>query len=120
MKKILIADDDVAINRLFQFYLKKKFSGEILSAFNGRQAEEICLRLLPDLVFLDIMMPEKDGLTALRELRAAGFDKPVIVVTAFYEANLDTCYQAGANYVLRKPAGMELILNQLRYMNGQA
>jgi len=118
--KILVVDDDVAINQLFRYYLKSEFKGEIIAAYNGADAVDKCLNHQPDLVFMDIMMPEKDGLTTIRELRASGFANPIIVITSFHEANENLCYTSGATEIMRKPVNRHQVLNQLRWIRNYA
>ena len=81
--RILIVDDNTEVQDLFANLLNGRVR-ELRSAANGREALEVLNHYRPDLIFLDLMMPEMDGLTFLRALR---MDKqlmnlPVVVVTA--------------------------------------
>ena len=67
-KKILIADDDDNIRELIQFTLEDE-GYEIHMAKNGKEAEKIALEIKPDLIILDVMMPEKTGYEVCEELR---------------------------------------------------
>jgi CheY-like chemotaxis protein len=79
---ILVVDDDPITQRVLQHYLTRT-GHNILSASNGREAIEVALRELPQLIILDVMMPEMGGLTALRQLKELDATKsiPVIIVT---------------------------------------
>jgi CheY-like chemotaxis protein len=79
---ILVVDDDPITQRVLQHYLTRT-GHYILSASNGREAIEIAKRELPQLIILDVMMPEMGGLTALRHLKEMDATKsiPVIIVT---------------------------------------
>ena len=68
--KILIADDDTLMHMLYRHHLERA-GFQVLTATNGREALEVAARELPQLIFMDIMMPEVDGMTALRELKKA-------------------------------------------------
>lgn len=80
MQKVLVADDD-AINRdVLGELLKPEYT--VLLAKNGAQALERAMRHLPDLILLDVLMPDMDGYEVLRRLRAAGSQAAVIFLTA--------------------------------------
>ena len=78
--KILIVDDDENICELLNLYLKKDgFDTSI--ANNGRQAVELAEKYNPDLILLDIMLPELDGWQVCREIRKKS-EVPIIMLTA--------------------------------------
>ena len=78
--KILIVDDDENICELLNLYLKKDgFDTSI--AYNGRQAVELAEKYNPDLILLDIMLPELDGWQVCREIRKKS-EVPIIMLTA--------------------------------------
>ena len=78
--KILIVDDDENICELLNLYLKKDgFDTSI--AYNGRQAVELAENYNPDLILLDIMLPELDGWQVCREIRKKS-EVPIIMLTA--------------------------------------
>ena len=81
---VLIVDDTEDARRLIRRILQAQGNYTILEAINGRQAIEIARKELPDLVILDLMMPEVDGFAVLDALKAdpATAPIPVIVVTA--------------------------------------
>jgi CheY-like chemotaxis protein len=82
-KQILVVDDDPLMHRLFQHHLERA-GYQMVSARSGREALDIATRQPPQLIVMDIMMPDMDGLEALRELKKADATKaiPVIVITA--------------------------------------
>lgn len=84
MNRILICDDEFNIVQAIKIYLNSP-EYELLEAYNGKDALEICRRDLPDLILMDIMMPEMDGLTAMQEIRRIG-NVPIILLTAKSEA----------------------------------
>jgi len=116
MKQILVVDDDQLMHRLFQHHLEKA-GYQMLSAMNGREAVEIASRENPGLIVMDIMMPQVDGLAALRELKKADATKaiPVIVITAnshyLTRKESETC---GAALFLTKPFSPTQLLNEIR------
>lgn len=78
--KILVVDDEPAVTDLLAYNLRK--SGyEPLVAADGREALRLARHANPDLILLDLMIPEIDGLDVCRELRKTG-DVPIIMITA--------------------------------------
>ena len=82
--KIAIVEDTAEARRLIRRILQSQGSFTILEAGNGREGLELIQRELPDLVVLDLMMPEMDGFAVMDQLQAnpETADIPVIVVTA--------------------------------------
>jgi len=78
--KILVIDDDPNICELLKIYLSKE-EYEVMTAKNGQEGISMFKLYKPDLVLLDIMMPDKDGLAVCREIREIS-SRPVIMVTA--------------------------------------
>ncbi|PLX04661.1 MAG: hypothetical protein C0595_02360 [Marinilabiliales bacterium] len=102
--KILVVDD-VDQNVFFFKSLFKPSGAEILVANSGEQALEICKNdTTISLVLMDIMMPDIDGYTTTRRLKALFPDLPVIMQTAFYSSNASKLsYEAGADEFIGKP-----------------
>ena len=112
-KTIIFAEDTVHIAQLLKFKLEKE--GFTLIHFaSGEGVTDGVIKYKPDLVLLDIMMPVKDGLTVLKELKnnpsIAGI--PVILLTAnAHEEYVLKGLQLGAtDYILKPFASAELIL----------
>jgi threonine synthase len=82
--KIVIVEDTAEARRLIRRILQSQGSFTILEASNGREGLDLIMRELPDLVILDLMMPEMDGFTVIEALRAKQETAtiPVIVATA--------------------------------------
>ncbi len=78
--KILIADDDRNIVELLRLYLEKEGYSAIIT-FDGKQAIDSFKKENPDLVILDVMMPEADGWQVCKEIRKTS-DTPIIMLTA--------------------------------------
>lgn len=79
--KIVVADDDADIVNLVRLRLERA-GFQVLTASNGREVLDVVDVEDPDLVLMDVNMPVLDGRAAARQLRAAGFDKPVLGLTA--------------------------------------
>ncbi len=78
--RVLVVDDERNIVQLVRLYLSKE-GFDVDSAFDGKQALEKVHNHRPDLIVLDLMMPEMDGLTVCRELRKTS-NVPIIILTA--------------------------------------
>ena len=107
--RILLAEDNVFNRKLMQG-LFKKLGLEIDFAENGKQAVEMTRDKTYDYIFMDLLMPEMDGLQAVAEMRRSGLSLPIIALTAV--ENRDTrkaALDAGFDDYLIKPAEEESI-----------
>lgn len=106
---VLLAEDNAANVRTFVGYLEAKgFHVEV--ANNGVEAVEIALRTKPGVILMDVQMPEKDGLQAMREIAAAMGDSapPMLALTAFaMPGDRERCLDAGAVAHLPKPVNLK-------------
>src|SRR4029434_9391598 len=79
-KRVLIVEDEEGLIEGLEHNFK--FEGyDVLTARNGSEGLKLALKQKPDVVVLDIMLPEKDGFTVLKELRQRHRDMPVLVLT---------------------------------------
>jgi len=116
LAKILIADDDEANLLTIRSYLEAK-GYPIIVAINGRSAVNLALQEQPDLILMDIQMPELDGLEAIRQLRAQphSLQTPIIALTAFaMSGDQEKCLLAGADHYLTKPVRLRNLLNTIQ------
>jgi len=110
MKHVLIVEDEegllegLAHNFRFEGY-------DVMTARTGPDGLKLALKQKPDLVVLDIMLPEKDGFTVLKELRQRHREMPVLVITARnFEADVLKGFDLGADDYLTKPFGVKELL----------
>jgi len=104
LPKALVADDEPDMLRFLKSQLSKHY--EVLEAVDGQQAIEKAGQFLPDIILLDMMMPEKDGLQVCRELRERTSTQgiPIILLTARADEETKlTALGAGASDFLAKP-----------------
>ena len=113
-KKILIADDSKTF-LLFEELLLSELSCDIVKAFNGVEAIQKVQTEFPDLILLDIHMPELNGIECCRIIKGNPVIKsiPVIVVTA-HGNEKELCIKAGCNEVLTKPVDKKTLLSIVR------
>ena len=112
--KILLAEDTKDLNRALCAILKHE-GYDVDAAFDGEEVMDFIERDSYDCLVLDIMMPKKDGIQALTEIRAKNIITPVLMLTAKSEiddrvAGLD----AGADDYLTKPFAMKELLARVR------
>jgi CheY-like chemotaxis protein len=121
-QKILIVDDDPLMPLLLQHHLERA-GYQLCTAQNGRQAIEVATRELPQLIVMDIMMSEMDGLTAVRQLKKteATKDIPVIVIaTSAHRMVQQEAELAGAAVFLMKPFSPARLLADIRRLIPEA
>ena len=118
MPKILIADDGEFLRvRTARMLSVEGFS--ILEADNGIKAIELYRTEKPDLVLLDISMPEKDGLTTLKEIRGADPQAKVIMLSSpGEESKVLEAIRAGAKDYVVKPFERDRIIAAIRKILG--
>jgi len=112
MANILVVDDELGIRDLLSEILFDE-GHQVELAENAAKAREARLRMRPDLVLLDIWMPDTDGVSLLKEWAAAGLlNMPVIMMSG--HATIDTAVDAvkiGAQAFLEKPITLQKLLN---------
>lgn len=115
---ILIAEDHFDSREALSTLLEA-FGYRVLTAVDGREAVELARAHLPDLILMDIMMPEMDGFEATRRLREIDVTRgiPIIVVTAM-EGARRLALQAGATDFLRKPIDSRTLLQRIQEHTG--
>src|SRR2546423_2826034 len=117
--RILIADDHPIVREGLSAVLETQPDFEIVGqATNGAQAVEQAAALRPDVILLDLELPELDGVAALRAIRAADPDMKVIVFTAFdTDERILGAVQAGAQGYLLKGAPRVELFQAIRVVN---
>ncbi|NOZ57964.1 MAG: response regulator [Euryarchaeota archaeon] len=116
MKKVLVVDDEADMLRLVRGILEKEF--EVITASSGREALELVRENMPDVVLLDIMMPDMDGWDFLEKFqKLAGAERvPVIIFSIRSEASevLSGLAVKGVADYITKPFDPEDLKNRVR------
>jgi DNA-binding response OmpR family regulator len=122
MPKILVIDDDVYTRQALQFRLEKE-RFQVVMASEGREAVTMAERERPDLIVLDLVMPDIDGVQVLEQLRenVVTWEIPVVVFTARgdAESRADT-QRLGALRFLQKPFSLRRLVSEIRRLLGNA
>jgi len=107
MANILVVDDSKFMRKMLSDILSGEGHRILAEAENGREAVELCKQLKPDVVTLDIIMPEVEGVDALSALKAMVKANPqsrVVMVSAMGQDKVvEECLQAGASDFIIKP-----------------
>ena len=115
--KILIIDDDRTTVAVVEQFLQRKGYGRVLGITDSEQALEICGTFDPDLILLDLMMPNVDGFALLQELRSDASETflPIVVLTGeTSEEAKARALDAGASDFLVKPVSPTEALLRIR------
>jgi len=112
-QRILVVDDEPAVTDLLTYNLRKALY-DVLVAADGREALRLARTRSPDLILLDLMLPEMDGLDLCRELRRAS-RVPIIMLTARgEEVDRVVGLELGADDYMIKPFSMRELLARIR------
>jgi two-component system, OmpR family, KDP operon response regulator KdpE len=112
-RRILIVDDESGLRELVRINLEHEGFG-VLQAENGAQCLEVVQEHQPDLVIMDVMMPEMDGWEACRRLREFS-QVPVLMLTARVQSqDIVTGLDSGADDYLLKPFNMDELMARVR------
>jgi len=116
MIRVLLADDQELVRSGFRLILEMAEGIDVVGeAVDGRDAVELAKELKPDVVLMDVRMPDVDGIEATRQLRAANLDARVLVLTTFdLDEYVYAAVQAGASGFLLKDAPRDQLVTAVR------
>jgi DNA-binding NarL/FixJ family response regulator len=120
--KVLIADDHHVVRRGLVFFLKTQDQIEVVGeASNGKEAVELARKLNPDLILMDLIMPEMDGIQATTIIKKELPKIKVMMLTSFSDQeHVIPAIEAGASgYQLKDIQPDELVQSMVRIMNGE-
>lgn len=115
-KKILVVDDDPYILLSLEFLMKKN-GFDVMVARNGHEALELVEKQVPDIVLLDIMMPDVDGYAICKHIKSSKKlkDAKVVFMSAkSKESDIQKGYDLGASLYVTKPFSTRQLLKQVQ------
>src|ERR1700722_2290113 len=115
---LLIVDDDMMQRFLYREALEPN-GFDVVEAADGATAIAVFTEAKPDLLLLDVMMPDIDGYQTCRTIRELpnGFNTPILMATGLDDiASIDASYDAGATDFIAKPINWALLPHRLRYL----
>ena len=117
MYRILLADDEGIVRDSLKMIIEKNFPGEceIEMARTGRDVIEMAEEFRPDIVFMDISMPNMDGIEAVKKIKAYDKDAVIVMCSSLgYQEKVLDAINAGASDFIVKPYKPEQIVNALK------
>ena len=122
MRRVLIIEDDKNVRVLLRRLLERKYRMSVLEAEDGIQGMEIYKKENPKMIFLDINMPNMNGMEFLTSLRSQDTETPVVVMSGFSEKDCVekmmklgvTDYMIKSEFILRLNGRIEGILDKNR------
>ncbi|MEA2517791.1 MAG: hypothetical protein QOG16_1629 [Actinomycetota bacterium] len=114
--RVLICDDVAELRSAYRVWLSAERDIDVVGeAANGNEAVAMTRELLPDVVLLDIQMPEKDGMQALEEIARDHPDTKVVMMTGLVDARLEhRALQLGAADFIKKGTDFKDLADRIR------
>jgi NarL family two-component system response regulator LiaR len=113
--RILICDDHAVVRRGLRSLVGVKPEMELIGeAVDGEEAVSMAKKLKPDVIIMDLIMPRKDGVTAIAEIKKKNHDARILVLTSFSDdKNVFSAIKAGASGYLLKDSSPEDLLQAI-------
>ncbi len=119
-KTILVIDDDPTVSELIKRQLTKDVSYNVIIANNGKDGLKLAKQIKPNLITLDILMPEMDGWSVLRTLKADPEVSSIPVIMASILDEKNKGFSLGASDFVSKPIEKESLLNSIENLIGKS
>ena len=117
--KILVCDDSILARKSLSAILSGFGYSDINEVSNGEDAVNFCRDNKPDIIFLDIVMPVKDGVTATSEIMEINPASKIIIVSSVgTQTHIKEAIKAGAKDFIQKPLDEELLKQVLENIDG--
>ena len=116
MKKILVVEDNEKNMYLIWFILKSN-NYEVIKAATGEEGVALAIQEKPDLILMDIQLPDIDGLEATKRIRKSepGKKTPIIAVTSFaMSGDRERLIKGGCTGYIEKPINLEILLSEMK------
>jgi len=114
MTRVMIADDSSSIRLVLEDILTIGKHEIVYQAKDGVETVEKYASLKPDILLLDLTMPKKDGLTALKEIKQIDPDAKIIMLSAADSQKMvNDCLEAGATTFIPKPFDFKIVLEKI-------
>ena len=116
MKNVLIVDDSRTSRRILKDILERADYSIVGEAINGKEGVDLYKKLQPDIVTMDITMPEMDGIEALKQIRKEFPDAKVVMITAAGQKDkMMEAVKLGAAEFVSKPFVEETVLDAMEH-----
>ncbi len=116
MTRVMIADDSKAIRIMLKDIILNGKHELIAEAADGAEAVEKFVDLKPDVLLLDLVLPKKDGLTALKKIKEINPNAKIIMITVLDNKQMiQDCISAGAQAYITKPFTADDVLKSISF-----
>ena len=113
--RILIAEDNALLRGVLRDALEEAGMTVVGEASDGAEAVSVAEKMLPDVVVMDMRMPNVDGIEATEQIAAADWAIPVVVLSAYDEPQMiEAALNAGAASCLKKGVGLDELIDAIR------
>jgi two-component system response regulator (stage 0 sporulation protein A) len=119
--RVLLADDNRDLIEVLKAYILSQDDMELVGvAYHGNEALDLIYQESPDVVILDIIMPQLDGLGVLEKLRFQKQRPHIIILTAYGEESMiQWIVSLGADYYMLKPFDLDILGKRIRQLGGE-
>lgn len=119
MAKILVIDDEATVRKLLTALFEKE-GYEVKNGYDGNNGLSIAREFEPDLIITDLLMPEKEGLETIKEIKQMNADIKIIAISGGGiiqpELYLKLAEQGGADMSFTKPVDIDLLLTAVKQL----
>lgn len=115
-QRVLVVDDEIDLVNLFGIVLEMA-GFDVSATTSGRKAVQEVKEQIPDLILLDVMMPELSGIEVCNQIRGLPLDKqPIIFMYSANDSqeNIDRCLEAGADRLISKGVPVDEVTKEIR------
>src|SRR5260221_13432594 len=113
MTSVLVVDDEASLRMLTRLMLLR-LGYIVTEAVEGKQAEALAIETRPDVILLDLMMPDQDGYTTCRNLREKGYTGKIAFVSALSDSEgKQKARNSGADGYIEKPMSMATLKSHM-------
>lgn len=104
----MIIDDDIAIGKILEQIIKKNQLGRVISILTtGKNAKDTIIKLNPDVVLIDLLLPEVDGIEIVKRAMDSGYNGKIIMISQVEEQDMiSNAYKSGILFYINKPINM--------------
>lgn len=104
----MIIDDDIAVGKILEQIIKKNQLGRVVSILTtGKNAKDTIIKLNPDVVLIDLLLPEVDGIEIVKRVMDSGYNGKIIMISQVEEQDMiSNAYKSGILFYINKPINM--------------
>jgi len=104
----MIIDDDIAVGKILEQIIKKNQLGRVVSILTtGKNAKDTIIKLNPDVVLIDLLLPEVDGIEIVKRAMDSGYNGKIIMISQVEEQDMiSNAYKSGILFYINKPINM--------------